>query len=86
MGNISFRIAGKTTDGSGTGVRLTIRMLNSDRAPLTTNELPCIFNALKRSEAATERGNDCFTYRFPFALSQGDGFSYVFPFAIATFE
>lgn len=58
-------------------VRLTIRMLNSSKAMVKTNEMPIILNSIKASgmiDPTIQRG---FTYTFPFELSQGHGFPYL---------
>lgn len=62
--------------------KVTIRMLNSDKPRLTTNELPLIFNAIKDSYFTDSEVQIGFTYTFPFTLSRGWGFPYVFDFEI----
>lgn len=63
----------EVTDGH---VMLTIRMLNSSKPIVTTNELPIILNAIKASSVMNPQVNRGFTYTFPFELSQGHGFPY----------
>jgi hypothetical protein len=63
--------------------KVTIRVLNSDKPHLATNELPLILNALKGTHFLDpEIDNLGFTYTFPFELSMGWGFPYVFDFDI----
>lgn len=82
MSDINYQIKSKVRSADGQGVRLTVRLLGSSCAPLTTNEFEYILNALRHSVLATETGNDCFTYTFPFALGAGGGFTYTFPFVL----
>lgn len=62
------------TDGH---VRLTIRMLNSSKAMVKTNEMPIILNSIKASGMIDPKIQRGFTYTFPFELSQGHGFPYM---------
>ena len=82
MSDINYQIRSKERTSDGKGVRLSVGMLGSSLAPLATNELEYILNALRHSGLATESGNDCFTYTFPFALGAGGGFTYTFPFVL----
>ena len=46
---IGFIIENREVHANGV-VKVSIRMLNSDKPQLTTNELPLILNAIKHSE------------------------------------
>ena len=63
-------------------VKVSVRMLNSDKPELTTNELPIILNALKRSHLVDEDVQIGFDYTLDFAMAEGIGFPYVLEFGM----
>lgn len=72
---IGFIIEDREVHQNGV-VKVSIRMLNSDKPQLTTNELPIILNAIKHSElmdATVQRG---FDYTLDFVIEEGFGFPY----------
>lgn len=72
---IGFIIEDREVHQNGV-VKVSIRMLNSDKPQLTTNELPIILNAIKHSElmnASVQRG---FDYTLDFVIEEGFGFPY----------
>ena len=72
---IGFIIEGKEIHDNGV-VKVSVRMLNSDKPQLTTNELPLILNAIKHSELMDSDLQRGFDYTLDFALEQGFGFPY----------
>lgn len=79
---IGFKIEGRETLQNGM-VKIRIGFLNSSRAALTTNELPIILNALKRSQYLNPDGTHVgFDYTLDFPLARGFGFPYVLDFPL----
>lgn len=79
--NTNFVIARRRSYGNGCTM-LTIRMINSDRPELLTNELPNILNSLALSgylDAGTSSG---FDYTLDFPMEGGFGFPYVLDFEL----
>lgn len=72
---IGFIIEGKEIHDNGV-VKVSVRMLNSDKPQLTTNELPLILNAIKHSELMDSDLQRGFDYTLDFAMEQGFGFPY----------
>ena len=78
---IGFIVEGREVHSNGV-VKLSIRMLNSDKPQLTTNELPIILNALKRSQYMDSDQQVGFDYTLDFAMTEGIGFPYVLDFGL----
>ena len=78
---IGFIVEGREIHANGV-VKLSIRMLNSDKSQLTTNELPIILNALKRSHYLDETAHVGFDYTLDFPMEAGIGFPYVLDFGL----
>lgn len=72
---IGFVVEGKEVHQNGV-VKVSIRMLNSDKPQLTTNELPLILNAIRHSELMESEVQKGFDYTLDFAMEQGFGFPY----------
>lgn len=72
---IGFIIEDRETHQNGV-VKVSIRMLNSDKPELTTNELPLILNALKHSELMDSSVQRGFDYTLDFVIEEGFGFPY----------
>lgn len=81
MDKISYLVDGREIRDVGI-VKVSVRLINSNKHELKTNELPIILNALKHSDVLDPDANLCFTYTFPFPLARGHGFPYVFDFAL----
>lgn len=79
MDKISYLVDGREIRDGGI-VKVSVRLINSNKEELKTNELPIILNALKQSDVLDPDANLCFTYTFPFQLARGHGFPYVFDF------
>lgn len=79
MDKISYIVDGREIRDGGI-VKVSVRLINSNKEELKTNELPIILNALKQSDVLDPDANLCFTYTFPFQLARGHGFPYVFDF------
>lgn len=79
MDKISYLVDGREIRYGGI-VKVSVRLINSNKEELKTNELPIILNALKQSDVLDPDANLCFTYTFPFPLARGHGFPYVFDF------
>ncbi len=80
---IGFIVEWREVHSNGV-VKLSIRMLNSDKPQLTTNELPIILNALKRSRFVNEDVQVGFDYTLDFAMTEGIGFPYVLDFGLVS--
>lgn len=78
---IGFIIEGQEISSDGTG-RVTVRMLNSDRPFLLSNELPVILNSIKKSAFLQEGSNTGFDYILDSPLANGFGFPYGFDFEL----
>lgn len=78
---IGFIVEGREIHANGV-VKLSIRMLNSDKPQLTTNELPIILNALKHSRYLDETAHVGFDYTLDFPMEAGIGFPYVLDFGL----
>ena len=76
MDKIGFIVQGREILENGM-VKVSVRMLNSTKSQLTTNELPIILNSIKASGMIDPKIQRGFTYAFPFELSQGHGFPYM---------
>lgn len=72
---IGFIVEGREVHANGV-VKISIRMLNSDKPELITNELPIILNALKRSRYIDETAAVGFDYTLDFVMEAGFGFPY----------
>lgn len=81
MDRISYIVDGREIRDGGV-VKVSLRLINSNKDGLKTNELPIILNALKQSDILDPDANLCFTYTFPFVLSRGHGFPYIFDFEL----
>lgn len=79
MDKLSFIANGREVQEGG-AVKLSLSFIKGKVERLKTNELPIIFNALKRRADLAPEANECFTYTFPFTLARGRGFPYVFDF------
>lgn len=80
---IGFIVEGREVHDNGV-VKVSIRMLNSDKAQLTTNELPIILNALKRSQYMDGDTQVGFDYTLDFAMTEGVVFPYVLDFGLVS--
>ena len=78
---IGFLVEGREVTDDG-NVKVSVKMLNSGKSQLSTNEFPIILNALKNSQYTDPELQIGFTYTFPFPLARGWGFPYVFDFDI----
>ena len=72
---IGFIIENREVHPNGV-VKVSIRMLNSDKPQLTTNELPIILNAIKHSELMDANVQRGFDYTLDFVIEEGFGFPY----------
>lgn len=72
---IGFIIEDREVHANGV-VKVSIRMLNSDKPQLTTNELPLILNAIKHSELMDDTVQMGFDYTLDFEMEAGFGFPY----------
>lgn len=72
---IGFIIENREVHANGV-VKVSIRMLNSDKPQLTTNELPIILNAIKHSELMDDTVQRGFDYTLDFEMEAGFGFPY----------
>lgn len=78
---IGFIVEGRETHANGV-VKVSVRMLNSDKPELTTNELPIILNAIKHSHLMDETTHVGFDYTLDFPMMAGFGFPYVLDFEL----
>lgn len=78
---IGFIIEGKEISSDGIG-RVTVRMLNSDRPFLRSNELPVILNSIKRSAFLQQGSQTGFDYILDFPIAGGFGFPYALDFEL----
>ena len=78
---IGFKVEGREILPNGM-VKVTIGMLNSDKAQLTTNELPIILNAIKHTSLLLPETHVGFDYTLDFPLARGFGFPYVLDFGL----
>ena len=65
VNKIGFIIEDREVHANG-AVKVSIRMLNSDKPQLTTNELPLILNAIKHSELMYSTVQSSFYYTLDF--------------------
>lgn len=72
----------RRTEQTGSALKISLSLVGSTLERITSNELPILLNALRRSTLADASQHVGFTYVFPFSLAQGRGFPYVFPFAL----
>ena len=72
---IGFIIENREVHANGV-VKVSIRMLSSDKPQLTTNELPLILNAIKHSELMDAAAQKGFDYTLDFKVEAGFGFPY----------
>ena len=63
-------------------MKVSIRMLNSDKPQLGTNELPIILNAIKHSELMDSDVQRGFDYTLDFPMNAGFGFPYALDFEL----
>lgn len=78
---IGFIVQGRETLDNGM-VKVSVRMLNSTKGQLTTNELPIILNAIKHSTLVDRETHVGFDYTLDFPLERGIGFPYVLDFEL----
>lgn len=78
---IGFIVEGREIHSNGV-VKLSIRMLNSDKPQVTTNELPIILNAIKHSHLMDETSHVGFDYTLDFPMMAGFGFPYALDFEL----
>ncbi|MBR4533874.1 MAG: hypothetical protein IKO85_04950 [Bacteroidaceae bacterium] len=81
MNKIGFIVEDRDVAPNGV-VHLSIRMLNSDKPQLTTNELPIILNALKHSQLMDAEVQVGFDYTLDFEMEAGFGFPHVLDFEL----
>lgn len=72
---IGFIIEDREVHANGV-VKVSIRMLGSDKPKLSTHELPYILNAIRHSELMESDVQKGFDYTLDFAMEQGFGFPY----------
>jgi len=78
---IGFIVQGREVLANGV-VKVSIRLLNSDKPQLTTNELPIILNALKHSDILDAGTHVGFDYTLDFPMEKGFGFPYALDFEL----
>lgn len=78
---IGFTVQGREVLANGV-VKVSIRLLNSDKPELTTNELPIILNALKHSDILDAETHVGFDYTLDFPMMAGFGFPYALDFEL----
>lgn len=78
---IGFTVQGREVLTNGV-VKVSIRLLNSNKPELTTNELPIILNALKHSEILDAETHVGFDYTLDFPMMAGFGFPYALDFEL----
>lgn len=78
---IGFTVQGREVLANGV-VKVSIRLLNSNKPELTTNELPIILNALKHSEILDAETHVGFDYTLDFPMMAGFGFPYALDFEL----
>lgn len=78
---IGFTVQGREVLANGV-VKVSIRLLNSDKPELTTNELPIILNALKHSDILDAETHVGFDYTLDFPMTAGFGFPYALDFEL----
>ena len=81
MAKIGFIVQGREIHDNGV-VKVSVRMLNSSKQQLTTNELPIILNAIKHSHILNEASHIGFDYTLDFPMERGFGFPYVLDFEL----
>ena len=81
MDKIGFIVQGREILENGM-VKVSVRMLNSTKSQLTTNELPIILNSIKNSYLLDKSAHVCFDYTFDFPMEKGFGFPYVLDFEL----
>ncbi len=81
MAKIGFIVQGREVLENGT-IKVSVRMLNSSKSQLTTNELPIILNAIKNSHLLKTDVHVGFDYVLDFPMERGIGFPYVFDFEL----
>lgn len=81
MAKIGFIVQGREVLENGI-VKVSVRMLNSTKPQLTTNELPIILNAIKHSHLLDKSAHVGFDYTFDFPMERGFGFPYVLDFEL----
>ena len=81
MAKIGFIVQGREVLQNGM-VKVSVRMLNSTKPQLTTNELPIILNSIKHSHLLDQSAHVDFDYTFDFPMEKGFGFPYVLDFEL----
>ena len=81
MDKIGFIVQGREILENGM-VMVSVRMLNSTKSQLTTNELPIILNSIKHSHLLDQSAHVGFDYTFDFPMEKGFGFPYVLDFEL----
>ena len=78
---IGFIVQGHEVQENGF-VKVSVRMLNSTKQQLTTNELPIILNTIKHSSLVDPELHVGFDYTLDFPMEAGFGFPYVLDFEL----
>lgn len=78
---IGFMVQGHEVQENGF-VKVTVRMLNSTKPQLLTNELPIILNSIKHSNLLDPERHMGFDYTLDFPLEADFGFPYCLDFEL----